>query len=53
MSMTPVPLVPPVLLVPLMSAPAGDVTSESVPAAKPACAFSASKSSKMLKLLSA
>src|SRR5205823_9381351 len=30
MSMTPVPLVPPVLLVALMSAPAGDVTSVSV-----------------------
>ena len=34
MSMTPVPLVPPVLLVVLMSAPAGNVTSVSVPGTK-------------------
>ena len=53
MSMTPVPLVPPVLLVALMSAPAGDVTSVSVPGVKSGCVFSASMSSNILKLLSA
>ncbi len=52
-SMTPVPWVPPVLLVALMSAPAGDVTSVSVPGAKSGCALRESMSSNILKLLSA
>ena len=53
MSMTPVPLLPPVLLVALMSAPAGDVTSVSVPGAKSAWVLSASMSSNIRKLLNA
>ena len=53
MSMTPVPLAPPVLLVALTSAPAGTVTSASVPGTKAGGALSASSSSKIRKLLSA
>ncbi len=52
MSMTPAPLVPPVLLVPLMSLPAGYVTSVSVPAPFTGSAFRAPRSSNILKSVS-
>ena len=49
MSSTPVPFAPPVLLVLLLSAPAGTVTSSSVPGWKAAGSFRPSSSSKIEK----